>query len=53
MVAFISIHSFAPAALDVAPAVPVVPVAPAALPLPCCRQPVTVIVRLLLELPAV
>jgi hypothetical protein len=54
IVAFVRIHSFAPAraVLAVAPAVPLVPVAPAAPCSPCCRQPVTVIV-LLLELPGV
>jgi hypothetical protein len=51
MVAFVSIHWLALEALAVAPAVPAVPVAPGACS-PCCRQPVTVIVRLL-ELPAV
>jgi len=57
MLALVRIHwpELDPPALAVAPppapAVPVVPVAPALLWPPCCRQPVTVICRLL-ELPA-
>ena len=54
MLAFARIHcpdELAPDALPLAPAVPLVPVAPALAP-PRCRQPVTVTVRLL-ELPEV